>query len=193
MAMPDSVFDHSFNTPFENFYISRELPELHLKQLWMMIDWMESQPFDTLPKLEEFLHFVQKNLDSTVNEQWNLAVGRNRVRHVNSWDLGLMQKHAARGGMYSQDTLDVLERHPHIRNLPQVMTWENNSIEFIKQYHNTFETPENFEQFSSTSTRNKDLTFALSKNIWTRRWPIKPVEPGKYNSSIGDVVESNFG
>ena len=191
MAMHDGVFDMSFNTPFENFYISRDLPELHLKQLWMMIDWMESQPFDTLHKLEEFLHFVQKNLDNTVNEQWNLAVGRNRVRHVNSWDLGIMQKHCARGGMYSHDTLDILERHPHIRDLPQVIAWEKNSIEFIKQYHETFVIPENFEQFSSTSTRNTDLTFGLGKNIWTRHWPIKPVEPGKYNSSIGDTVESS--
>jgi hypothetical protein len=189
MAMHDGVFDHTFNTPFENFYISRELPELHLKQIWMMIDWMESQPYDTLSKLEEFLHFVQKNLDNNVNEQWNLAVGRNRVRHVNSWDLDLMHKHSARGGIYSFDTVSLLTRHPYIRELLQVNTWENAVIEFIKKYPGTYVSPEDVEQFSSTrninaGTQRHPINVGLAKNIWTRRYPIKPVEPGKNNSSV---------
>lgn len=185
MAMHDGVFDMTFNTPFENFYISRELPELHLKQIWMMIDWMESQPFDTLPELEEFLHFVQKHLDSKINEQWNLAVGRNQVRHNNSWDLGLMLKHAGRGGMYSHDTLDIFKLHSHIKNLPEVAIWKNSSLEFFQQYPKTFVDPEDFVQLSATSVRNKDLTFALGKNIWTRRYPIKPVEPGSATTRDG--------
>ena len=179
MAMHDGVFDMTFNTPFENFYISRDLPELHLKQLWMMIDWMESQPFDTLPELEDFLHFVQKNLDSKTNEQWNLAVGRNLVRHINSWDLGLMLKHSSRGGMYSHDTLDIFKLHSHIKDLPEVAAWKNSSLEFIQQHPDAFVAPENFAQFSSTPKNNKDITSALGKNIWTRRYPIKSVEPGR--------------
>lgn len=188
MAMHDGVLEHTFNTPFENFYISRELPELHLKQIWMMIDWMESQPFDTLSALEEFLHFVQKNLDNNVNEQWNLAVGRNRVRHVNSWDLGLMQKHAADGGIYSPDTAALLTRHPHLRELLQVATWENTAIEFIQKYPDTYVHTKDIAQFTSCpsidiGTRRYPINFGLSKNIWTRRYPIKPVQPGKNNSS----------
>ena len=189
MAMHDGVLDHTFNTPFENFYISRELPELHLNQIWMMIDWMESLPFDTLSKLEEFLHFVQKNLDNNVNEQWNLAVGRNRVRHVNSWDLDLMLKHSCGGGIYSPDTVDLFTRHPYVRELLQVETWENTAIEFIKKYPGAYLPPKDVEQFSSTrsihvGTQRYPINVGLAKNIWTRRYPIKPVEPGKNNSSV---------
>jgi hypothetical protein len=185
MAMHDGVFDMVFNTPFENFYITRQLPELHLKQTWMMIDWLESQPFSNIVDLETFLHRVQKNLNSHLNEQWNLAVGRNRVRHVNSWDLTTMTKHSARGGLYSQDTIDMFAAHSGLRDLPEVKTWEHSALEFIRQYPTAFVAPENFDQFGSTLRKGRpDNNFALGKNIWTKKYKIKPVEPGSQNKEI---------
>jgi len=185
MAMHDGVFDMVFNTPFENFYITRDLPELHIKQVWMMIDWLESQPFTTVPDLEQFLHKVQKNLNNHINEQWNLAIGRNRVRHVNSWDLKLMQKHSSRGGLYSQDTLAMFAAHSGLRDRPEVQTWEHSALEFIKQYPGAFVDAENYSQFSSTVLKaTADTNFALGKNIWTKKYRIKPVEPGLQNQEI---------
>jgi len=176
MAMHDGVFAQVMNTPFENFYVSRDLPKLHLKQVWMMIDWLESLPFDSFDAAEAFLHKVQKNLDNHVNEQWNRAVGRNPVKHINSWDLKLMLKHDTRGGLYSQDTIKLFDAYPELKTLPEVINWENSAFEFVKKYQQTFVEDKDCAQFSSTIQELKDINFALGKNIWTKKYPIKPVE-----------------
>lgn len=177
MAMHDGVLSTVLNTPFENFYISKDLPELHIKQVWMMIEWLENLSFASIADMEEFLHQVQKNIDSQVNEQWNLAVGRNPVKHINSWDLNLMLKHDCRGGLYSQDTIKLFAAYPELRDLPAVKMWEHSAMEFIRQYPTAFVAPDDFDQFSSTLGKGTpDNNFALGKNIWTKKYPIKPVE-----------------
>ena len=176
MVMHDGVLGHVFNTPFENFYISKDLPNLHLKQVWMMIDWLESLSFESVAAAENFLHKVQKNLDNHVNEQWNCAIGRNPVKHINSWDLKLMLKHDNRGGLYSQDTVKLFDAYPELKTLPEVINWENSAFEFIKKYQQTFVEDKDCAQFSSTIENTKALDFALGKNIWTKKYPIKPVE-----------------
>jgi hypothetical protein len=176
MVMHVGVLGHVFNTPFENFYISKDLPNLHLKQVWMMIDWLESLSFESVAAAENFLHKVQKNLDNHVNEQWNCAIGRNPVKHINSWDLKLMLKHDNRGGLYSQDTVKLFDAYPELKTLPEVINWENSAFEFIKKYQQTFVEDKDCAQFSSTIENTKALDFASGKNIWTKKYPIKPVE-----------------
>jgi hypothetical protein len=181
IAMHDGVFSMTFNTPFEDFYISKDLPELHLQQVWMMIDWLESQPIYSISLLEELLHKVQKSLDNVLNEQWNLAVGRNKVHHVHSWDLlGTNYKHQLSGGMYSSDTIRVLNDHPSLKLSSEFKVWESTSLEFYKNYKNAFVYSEDYNQFGTVSDQEnaKDINFALQKNIWTKKYPIKPVEPG---------------
>jgi hypothetical protein len=187
MAMHDGVFSMTFNTPFEDFYISKDLPELHLQQVWMMIDWLESQPIYSISLLEELLHKVQKSLDNVLNEQWNLAVGRNKVHHVNSWDLlGTNYKHQLSGGMYSSDTIRVLNDHPSLKLSSEFKIWESTSLEFYKNYKNAFVDPEDYNQFGTVPDQEnaKDINFALQKNIWTKKYPIKPVEPGRGRNQL---------
>lgn len=176
MAMHDGVFDKGFNTPFENFYISRDLPQLHVKQVWMMIDWLENLSFNSIAETEEFLHRAQKNQDNHINEQWNLAVGRNPVRHVNSWDLNLSLKHDTRGGMYGQDAVGLFNKYPELATLPEVVNWRQSALEFAKTYQQTFVPSEQIDQFRSTLDDLPLTRIALGKNIWTKKYPIKPVE-----------------
>ena len=181
MAFHDGVMAQSINNRFEHFYISRDLPELHLQQLWMMIDWIEDQPFDSIADVESFLHKVQKSSDNHINQQWNLAVGRNMVHHFNSWDLIAMHKHANSGGIYSVDTNDLLSRHAFISNSTEFKNWHSAVLDFYKTYTNSFVPIDNHDQFGTVlpELQFKDVNFALNKNIWTKKYPIKPVEPGK--------------
>ena len=164
--MLDGVLDHIFNTPFENFYISRDLPELYLKQVWMMIDWLESQPLYSIEDLETFLHQVQKNSDNILNEQWNRAIGRNKVQHYNSW-LITENKGDTAGGLYSKGTIDLFNDHHTIKSSMEFKIWESSALEFYKTYSTAFVVPD--------ETVN-DTNFIQTKNIWTKKHRIKPVE-----------------
>jgi hypothetical protein len=163
----DDALIHTLNTPYEHFYISRDLPELHVKQVWMMIDWMESQNISTVPKLENFMHDVQKHKDNYIYEAWNLAVGRNPVHHVNSWCMEHSHKKTgAFGGMYSADAQMTLE-HNNIWDLPEVKMWKATAESFIQQYKSAFVND-----------------YGQTHHIWTKLYPIKPVEPGRTKGSV---------
>lgn len=160
MSMPDSLMGLTMNTAFENFYISRELPELHIKQLWMMIDWLESIPVDSVQELEAFLHSVQKQLDNQEYQQWNAAVGRTPVSNYISWDCNLNHKYAPRGGLYSFDTNATIRRNS-LENSMEFKIWESAATEFVKNYQSAFETDQGYKQ------------------VWSKWRPIKPVEINK--------------
>ena len=81
------------NSPHDHFYISRDLPELHVAQAWMMIDWLESFAFSTEQELHACLHATQSaTLGDAHNENWALAIGRNQVRHYSHYSLQLSRK-----------------------------------------------------------------------------------------------------
>jgi hypothetical protein len=174
IAMLDGVLDHVFNTPFESFYISRDLPDLHLKQVWMMIDWLEGQLFTTVHDLEQFLHKVQKNSNNILNEQWNCAIGRNKVHHYNSWKI-TENKGDTHGGLYSKGTVDLLNDHPTIRSSAEFKIWESCALEFYKTYSAAFVVQDEIVD---------DTNFIQGKNIWTKKHRIKPVELGKILDNV---------
>lgn len=186
MAFHDGTLASTVNSKFEHFYISRDLPDLHLQQLWMMIDWLESQPFDSIPEVESFFHKTQKSADNYINQQWNLAIGRNMVRHFNSWDLISMHKHVHAGGMYSVDTNDLLNRHAFIKNSKEFKNWHSTVLDFYKTYTNSFVSNDGQTQFGTVLPELyfEGVNFALNKNIWTKKYPIKPVEPGKNKTKL---------
>jgi hypothetical protein len=96
-----------------------------------------------------------------------------------------MQKHSSRGGLYSQDTLDMFAAHPGLRERPEVQIWEQSALDFIQQYPSAFVNVEHYLQFSSTVHKYTSSTnFALGKNIWTKKYRIKPVEPGIQNQDM---------
>jgi hypothetical protein len=179
MAMLDSVLCPVFNTPFENFYISPDLPELHLKQVWMMIDWLESQSLNSVKDLEAFLHQVQSSADNKINQQWNRAIGRNNVRHANSLDLIITTKHDTCGGLYSCGTIDFFNDHPVIKSSTEFKIWESAALEFYKTYPTAFVTPN-----ETSGDAVKNIEFAKGKNIWTKKYRIKPVELGKIVNNV---------
>lgn len=163
----DDAILHTLNTPYEHFYISRDLPELHVKQVWMMVDWLESQPFDSVADLEAFTHRVQRHEDNYVYESWNRAVGRTPVRHYNSWSMESSHKRTgAAGGMYSEDAQMTLHSNK-IWDLPEVKMWKASAERFIQQYRSAFTTD-----------------FGQTKHIWTKLYKIKPVEPGRTKGSV---------
>jgi hypothetical protein len=56
------------------------LPELYVKQCWMMVRWLESLGYKTQQDLHAFVHQLQSNKTSgLIYEQWNLALGRCQV------------------------------------------------------------------------------------------------------------------
>lgn len=158
MTMPDGLMMMTMNTGFENFYISRDLPELHLKQTWMMIDWLESQPVDTVAQMEAFLHSVLQYKDELNNIKWNLAVGRNPVT-IDHWNLELCQKTIQHGGMYSGDTLKTMQTYKGVESSDEFKLWESGAKSFIEQYSSSF-----------------DSTDGTPINVWSKRYRIKPVE-----------------
>jgi hypothetical protein len=162
----DDCLIHVMNTPYEHFYVSRDLPELHVKQVWMMVDWMESQPYTNIQDLEEFMHSVQKHENNHTYEAWNLAVGRNPVHHLNSWAMEFNQKKSGVGGMYSMDAQSTLN-YNKIWDLPEVKMWKATAEKFIQQYNTAFVS-------ESGNT----------KHIWTKLYPIKPVEPKRTMGSV---------
>lgn len=77
MYFPDTIAQDVVNSDHENFYLTAHMPEIHIKQTWMMIRWMES-----LNNIDEDLvHRVQmKDLNDPIfhglYRDWNLAIGR---------------------------------------------------------------------------------------------------------------------
>ena len=154
------------NSPYENFYTSKQLPELHVKQVWMMIDWLESLPYTNIQDLEYFTHQVQRHTNSDEYEAWNLAVGRNPVKHLNSWALNLSGKYSGTGGMFSEDTKMTLA-YCQIQDSPVVKMWQSTAEKFISQYSDAL-----------------DTTGKLKGHLRTKLYPVKPVEPGR---ALGQV------
>ena len=83
---PDSVGETSVGQTQENFYWSSDLPELHIKQCYMVINW-----FETLQNLdEELVHEIQgkerekSRLHDSYYEDWNLGMGRFPLFHSHS-------------------------------------------------------------------------------------------------------------
>lgn len=78
---PDGGIEDQMSDRQENFFITSDLPELHIKQCYMAIRYFES-----LPNLsEELVHLIQgknRTIDGTFKnyyESWNLGMGRQKL------------------------------------------------------------------------------------------------------------------
>lgn len=167
MTMMDSLMRFSINSPYEHFYMSRDLPELFLKQVWMMIDWLESMPFATPTEVGDFMNKAQRSEDNYVNEQWNLAVGRNKVDHIINWDLNLNSKPLLKGGMFNIETQSLIQRLGIDLRDPRVQFWLSTAKNFISTYRDAF------------NIKDNDLENYEYKQVWSYKHVIKPIEPGR--------------
>jgi hypothetical protein len=67
----DKMWQEDLQSPVEYFYISDQLPALHIKQCHMVANW-----FETLPEINhQMVHRVQSN-DMFYYRDWNVACGR---------------------------------------------------------------------------------------------------------------------
>jgi hypothetical protein len=99
----------------ENFYFSNELPELHIKQCHMVVDW-----FNSLPELdEELVHDVQgkgrAEFASNISfyERWNLAMGREKLKTGHIWSINGYIKNFH---LNDETSLDNIKIYEHIKN-----------------------------------------------------------------------------
>lgn len=80
---PDGSAAEFMGANQETFYYSRDLPELHVKQCRMILDWFESFPNLS----QDFINYVQGKDRAPVGfhtdyfEEWNLAMGRYPLYH----------------------------------------------------------------------------------------------------------------
>lgn len=81
--MTDTTCQLTIGSSIENFYFSSDLPELHVKQTQMVINWME-----TLPDIsEKLVHQVQQvtNNEKTLYHLWNMAIGRTCMNNTSAY------------------------------------------------------------------------------------------------------------
>jgi hypothetical protein len=84
----DSFLEHTIGTKTVPFYITKDFPQLHIKQVYKVINWFESlKDFNS-----ELVHLIQGR-DRTRNgpyvkyyADWNIGMGRSRLEshHINS-------------------------------------------------------------------------------------------------------------
>lgn len=163
MTFPDTWMQFSINSPYESFYLSRDLPKLHLKQMHMMINWLESFPTTTVAEVEELLQKTERgNLDNWFYYRWNIAVGRTMVKHWNSFDCVTSGK----GAGYPKGLFDT------------------HTVNFVKRYGDLDVVRSAIRKWAY-HTRNLIDTYPLAfdkgrhKTVWTKPYAIKPVEPGR--------------
>jgi hypothetical protein len=166
MAYPDLLLQFSINSPYESFFLSRDMPKLHLKQVHMMINWVESFPLNSINEVHELLSKCHGPApDNWVYYSWNMAVGRSMVKHWNSFDCFSSGKKGNQPtGMF--DTLNKYFFEVHWNTMKSsIQKWNRTASNFIASYPDAFENQQ-------------------QKTIWTKHYPIKPVELGRVSKSI---------
>lgn len=82
----DVLSEWQSNSASEAFYITPKFPKLHIKQTWMMINWLESMPFSDISQMNDFLHQTQSLKTGVYSyRDWNLSIGRHMVKNFGSF------------------------------------------------------------------------------------------------------------
>jgi hypothetical protein len=115
--MNDKLLKFCMGNTAEQFYYSPDFPELHVKQCFMAIDWMEK----TFDITHEMVHQIQSfKLGPEVYERYNVeGIGRDPVA-CSSASYGLI-KTLDHGGILSKDSLkagqQIIQAFPKSYNL----------------------------------------------------------------------------
>lgn len=169
MNFSDKMMQFSINSPYEAFYLSREQPKMHLKQVHMMINWLESFPASTVQEVQNILSQCERgNLTNMFYYEWNRAVGRTMVKHWNSFDCYTSGKNVDNpNGIFDNNTKRFYKLYHNVDSVVAAMRkWSNNTKMFINTYKDAFDDMGN------------------NKLMWSKAYKIKPVEPGKGVSKI---------
>ena len=136
------------------------LPDLYVKQTWMMIRWLETLEETT----HEFVHALQSHDTSDrVYMEWNLALGRDVP--LFPFCLGLGIKHAFNPGMHSDEAKPLLDV---IRTAdPEIYHLYKTGAEYIAQVHEKIK-------------KSGGYTVAMSKEYFVKKFELsvktKPLE-----------------
>jgi len=159
----DVVSEYQMDSRSIQFYTTADMPELEIKQAWLMVHWLESLPFSDQADLNTYLHQLQGNrLGPAIYEQWNTALGRSAVRSLGSYITVINgTKMWYRGDvtdvLESRDLKDYLQIH-----YPDVWKIYLDGIDQVKKI-----SPDIFDEHNQI------------RPLLSRRYPIKPVEPGR--------------
>jgi hypothetical protein len=155
-VMNDDLLKWCMDSSSEQFYFDSGMPEIYLKQCYMMVDWLERSYNVT----HELVHQIQSHMDPLAYEQWNLAVGRDRVFN-NAARYGIGAKKVEMNGVKSIDNIiigDCLEKN----HKGAYLIWKN-GIEEIKHTWSAAWDP-----------KRNDLKTVISKQHFLREY--RPTE-----------------
>ena len=160
-TMIDKTLNWVANTAIESFYISRQLPELHVAQTWAMLDWIESQPFTEQQQVHNFLHAIQSHqLGWDMYRDWNLAIGRSPVHNIHSYWGGGTKGYNSGDPRNNQGCQDLMAEAAKT-NPDVVSIWKGQLDEFDSQYRSAINLQGEID------------------GCWSQKHYIKPVEPGR--------------
>ncbi len=156
----DATNDPMINSRSYQFYTCGAYPELHVKQCWMMVRWIESLPWNSVEEARVFLHSLQSHKESmNTYRDWNLAIGRSPVRTISGYASVSQGSKIWNNGDVTQ-TFESRKILQHVmKNDPQVYKIYQQGINELKtQYTGLF---------------NADGSI---KPCWGKKYYIKPVE-----------------
>jgi len=158
----DMLNEYGINSPCNAFYSTSELPEIEVKQAWLMINWLESLPYSDSSELEIFLHKLQSHRAGANDyNKWNLALGRSPVLAPIAYQGGAGMKNWQSG-----DIQHTRESHALVNELQKnknkiYESYAGNVEDFKRQYPSLF------------NSQNEIVP------IWSKKYFVKKVEPGR--------------
>jgi hypothetical protein len=133
-----SAYDF-MGTNQENFYYSNDLPQLHIKQCHMVIDWFESLPELT----RNLVHNIQGKdrklggIHTKHYEDWNLAMGRCKLMHSNITSIDGTHKFFHTNDEKSPDFINYFN---HIKeNEKKIFKIYDDGLKRMRSYGNAIE------------------------------------------------------
>jgi hypothetical protein len=132
--MPDVSID-CIGSKQENFYFSGDLPQLHVKQTHMVINW-----FNSLENLtENLVHEVQgrpseRGTFYEYYDKWNVAMGRFPLQNSHLYTINGQMKNVHTNNETSLDNINLLN---HIKNNDkQIFKIYNNGLIDARKFNN---------------------------------------------------------
>jgi hypothetical protein len=158
----DTMFDwysHS-NLSFEFFYITPDLPELHIKQCHMIINWWAQH----MPDIDsETVHKFIYNPMSGHYDNYNLASGRGPAVNINFQGQNGRNKYSSGNHAVFQ----ILQRHARDNNWSSYNHWQENYNWIKSRVPQAFDLDDTFgfKNYESNTTK-KILSAARKLRTW---------------------------
>jgi hypothetical protein len=156
-TMIDATITWDLNSRSLPFYYSDA--ELYAKQSWGMLNWLESLPLSTVDELHTLLHQVQSHKTNLeLYRDWNFSLGRSPVHNMYSYNPMPLKGNRWSGDPRTVEESQILSKH--FENTKVLDYYHQGVNEYLSQYGDAVLDPNRW-------------------NIWSKKYFMKPVEPGK--------------